>query len=112
MVLDYLKETRDKPDKELLDKLNWSEEDLRRFADRWEKVREVDQTQLDKPSQSAEDALRSLGMRPQAARDAIQNSNKADSFRGLRDSGNRKPAPAAYRDVFEAFRRSVGKSSQ
>ncbi len=111
MVLDYLKETRDKPDSDLLEELNWSEEDLKRFADRWQKVRELDKPGMPdaETSKDVEEALRSLGMRPQAADAALQNQDQADTLRGLRDSGNRKPPPAAYRDVFEAFRLAVGR---
>ena len=43
MVLDYLEDTRDAPDRELLEELNWTEQDLKRFADRWQDVRELGQ---------------------------------------------------------------------
>jgi len=33
---------------------------------------------------------------------------KADTLRSLRDSGNRRPPPPAFRDAFDAFRRAVG----
>lgn len=110
MVLDYLEETRDAPDSELLEKLNWTEQDLKRFADRWQNVREMGQASDVDPSRSrdVEEALKSLGMRPPTkAGDKVRDSG--DSLRGIRDSGNRKPPPAAHRDAFDAFRRAVGR---
>jgi hypothetical protein len=109
MVLDYLEETRDSPDQELLDKLNWSQEDLKRFAERWREVRELDPTGQPDAATNREltDALKSLGLRPSnEAADQVRES--ADSLRAIRDSGNRKPPPPAFRDAFDAFRRAVG----
>ncbi|QDT07698.1 hypothetical protein K227x_61260 [Rubripirellula lacrimiformis] len=111
MVLDYLDQTRDQPDRELLDQLDWTESDLKRFRERWNRVRELDpgNDQGNQPGgREMEDALRSLGLRD-TNRDAGRSERAgADSLRGLRDSGNRKPPPAAYRDAFDAFRRSMG----
>lgn len=111
MVLDYLEETRDAPDGELLEKLNWTKEDLQRFADRWQNVRDLGQS--NQPDSQAggdvEEALRSLGIRaPTEAGPKVRES--ADSLRGIRDAGNRKPPPAAFRDAFDAFRRAVGRN--
>ena len=105
MVLEYLDETRDQVDQDLLKDLDWSKQDLERFRDRWEKVREMDQPndQANPPSEF-EDALRSLGLQKNqsAGRSA---SGSADAIRDLRDSGNRRKAPPAIRDAFDAFRR-------
>ena len=57
MVLDYLKETKDKPNQELLDRLNWTEDDLKRFSDRWEKVRDIDNVPNNQPNSDVEEAL-------------------------------------------------------
>ena len=110
MVLDYLEETRDAPDRELLEKLNWTQQDLKRFADRWQNVRELGKAGDADPtaSRDVQEALKSLGIRPPSqAGDTVNDS--ADSLRGIRDSGNRKPPPAAFRDAFDAFRRAVGR---
>jgi len=107
MVLDYLDETRQDPDQNLLDRLKWTPEDLQRFRDRWQNVKPIDQPganpNLDRSD--VEEALRSLGMRaPKAIRSESKPSEK-DGLRGLQDSGNRRQAPAPVRDAFEAFRR-------
>ena len=111
MVLDYLEETRDAPDRELLEELDWSEEDLRRFADRWQKTRELPSGDAGstKPNKDVQDALESLGLRPPGSQKGNTQRQSADGLRGLRDSGNRRKAPAAYRDIFEAFRRNLGR---
>ena len=110
MVLDYLKQTRDAPDQELMDKLNWTEEDLRRFSDRWQRARDLSQSSDSGAEPMAEwkETLKSLGLRDPKA--TSQNSrDQSDSMRGLRDAGNRQPPPAAHRDAFDAFRRAIGR---
>ena len=110
MVLDYLKETRDAPDQELMEKLNWTKEDLRRFSDRWQQARELqpsNDANAD-PAAQWEETIKSLGLRNPETE--TQNSrDTADSLRSLRDSGNRKPPPPAHRDAFDAFRRAIGR---
>ena len=107
MVLDYLDETRDTPDQDLLDQLNWSEDDLARFADRWQKVRKMKNNPTGGKNQEIEEALKSLGLRtPNGSANQIRESS--DSLQGIRDTGNRQPPPAAYRDAFDAFRRAMG----
>ncbi|MGB0761739.1 MAG: circumsporozoite protein-membrane associated protein, partial [Rubripirellula sp.] len=108
MVLDYLEETRDTPDQDLLDQLNWSEDDLARFTERWQKVRKMQNDPSTGKNQDIEDALKSLGLRTPAAQ-TNQIRESADSLRGIRDSGNRQPPPPAYRDAFDAFRRAMGR---
>ncbi|MDB4664583.1 circumsporozoite protein-membrane associated protein, partial [bacterium] len=108
LVLDYLEENRDTPDQDLLDQLNWSEEDLTRFADRWQKVRKMKSNPTNGENQDMKDALKSLGLRtPDNTTNQVRES--ADSLKGIRDSGNRQPPPAAYRDAFDAFRRAMGR---
>jgi hypothetical protein len=108
MVLDYLDETRDAPDQDLLDQLNWSEDDLARFTDRWQKVRKMQNNPSAGKSQEIEEALQSLGLRtPNGSANQIRESS--DSLEGIRDTGNRQPPPAAYRDAFDAFRRAMGR---
>ncbi len=112
LVLDYLDETRTDPDPDLLQRLKWTEQDLRRFRERWQNVKPVDEgprSGAASPSE-IEEALRSLGMRPPQTTQSSRRDS-ADALRGLRDSGNRRPAPADVRDAFDAFRRGIGRSS-
>ncbi|MBB3207458.1 hypothetical protein FHS27_003279 [Rhodopirellula rubra] len=108
MVLDYLDETRTDPDPELLERLKWTDQDLKRFRQRWQDIKPIDGgPRVDAPPQSEiEEALRSLGMRPPGTAESNRR-DQSDDIRGLRDSGNRRPAPADIRDAFEAFRRGL-----
>lgn len=112
MVLDYLEQTRDQPDEQLLDKLNWTQDDLKRFQDRWKNIRDLDGAPTDAPetSKNIEESLRSLGLRNPSSAPASLSPDKADSLKNIRDSGNRTPPPKAYRDAFDAFRRSMNQS--
>jgi collagen type III alpha len=107
LVLDYLDQNREAPDPQLLEDLQWSKEDLQRFADRWRDVREMSQQPGELGNGDMEEALKSLGLRPKNG--TSSNTQEAgDAMRGIRDSGNRKPPPPAFRDAFDAFRRAVG----
>ncbi|EMI52599.1 circumsporozoite protein-putative membrane associated protein [Rhodopirellula sallentina SM41] len=110
MVLDYLDETRTDPDPELLERLKWTEQDLRRFRQRWQDIKPIDGAPpTDAPAaDEIEEALRSLGMRPPGNTQSNRR-DRADDIRGLRDSGNRRPAPANIRDAFDAFRRGISR---
>ncbi|TWU57073.1 hypothetical protein Poly51_29940 [Rubripirellula tenax] len=110
LVLDYLEQTRDRPDADLLKRLNWTEADLQHFRDRWKDVRDMDPAgQRDGATgRELEESLRSLGLRQPSTDRGATTKDQADTMRGIRDSGNRKPPPAAYRDAFDAFRRSMG----
>lgn len=109
MVLDYLEQQRDAPDQELLDRLNWTDQDLRKFMDRWQGVRDVENAAANpERSREVQDALRSLGLRPPGST-TTQQRDAGDQMRGLQDAGNRRQAPPAYRDAFDAFRRSLSR---
>ncbi len=77
-------------------------------AERWQKVRKMQNDPTSGPNQDIEDALKSLGLRTPTGQ-ANQIRESADSLQGIRDSGNRQPPPAAYRDAFDAFRRAMGR---
>ncbi|MEO1497555.1 MAG: hypothetical protein AAFV43_10435 [Planctomycetota bacterium] len=91
-------------DRELLDKLGWSEQDLRRFVDRW-RGRQRRAARSQDGAAELDSALRSLGLRPDgptagpAARD--------DTLRDLRE-GVRTPAPPALRERLRYYNRGVG----
>jgi len=110
MVLDYLDQTRDAPDQALMEKLNWTEEDLRRFSDRWRQARELEPAPgaESDAARDWEETLKSLGLR-RAEAETQRGQAPADTLRSLRDAGNRKPPPPAHRDAFDAFRRAIGR---
>lgn len=112
MVLDYLEQTRDQPDADLLDQLGWTAEELKKFEQRWNGLRELDAVDQSNPGkrQDMTEALRSLGLRNKNTKSTQMQTGRNDSLRNLRDSGNRPKPPAAYRDLFDAFRQQMNRS--
>jgi hypothetical protein len=113
MVLDYLEnQLKDKPNDELLNKLDWTEEQLRQFYDKWKKMSENSkQPQVNEDEKNPwEEALKSIGLlRPKQNRPALQGSQT-----GRRDNQNvreaqRPPVPPAIRDQFRNYNNNVGK---
>jgi hypothetical protein len=96
-------------DDELLEDLGWTEEDMRRFVERW-KQRKDAASRNDRASESAQreldEALRSLGLRPGTLQQSIQ---KDDRQRDLRE-GFRGPVPAKYRDQLQKYNRGISRT--
>ncbi|MCH1495143.1 MAG: hypothetical protein L7U72_07940 [Rubripirellula sp.] len=108
LVLDYLESTRDQPNQDLLKRLQWSEEELKAFVERWRRIRELPTTKGKQGRDELEDTLRSLGLRdPKSI--TIDQQESSDNLRAINDSGNIQQVPAAYRDAFNAFRREMSR---
>jgi hypothetical protein len=113
LVLDKLKDqlNRKRVDKSLLEKLGWSEDDLRRFVDRWQQRKDAAQ-RIDRPGETArrelDDALRSLGLRRGPLQ---QQSVRDDTHRDLRE-GYRGPVPSEYQERLRAYNRGVSRGRQ
>ncbi|HJQ79528.1 MAG TPA: hypothetical protein VJ828_06215 [Lacipirellulaceae bacterium] len=113
LVLDKLADQLNKKDvdDQLLKDLGWSEEDLRRFVDRWQQRKNAAR-QNDQTGKSAEreldEALRSLGLRPGTLQ---QNIRKDDRQRDLRE-GFRGPVPAKYREQLQRYNRGVSRAGR
>ena len=108
LALEYLKDQRDAPDPELLDKLDMSKEELQKFIDRWSKMKRSagDEAVRD----DYDDALRSLGLRPAA--DKRRNADfQSDTQRGP-DSGSRSKPPPSFIDKFRAFKNRAPSSDR
>lgn len=111
LVLDRLKDQLKKgqPDEGLLDKLQWTKQDLERFVNRWDQMKAAAkqsgatgkkaQTELDQ-------ALKSLGLRPRGTKLGAGQSRQ-DDVRGNRDSRRSEP-PAEYAEQYRQF--NVGTS--
>ncbi len=97
-------------DQELLDKLGWSEEDLRQFVERWQARKQKAQKNPGKGNQELDDALRSLGLQQKNRRVTGPNNNKTDSMRDLQQ-GNRTTIPPALRDKLKRYNRGVNSSA-
>jgi hypothetical protein len=107
LVLEYLRDQQQNPDPELLERLRWSEDDLRRFLDRWEDLQ--DKAADDQRGQQQwNDALRSLGLRPDQ-QGSRRVSAPADSVQGLRDTGAQSRPPGRYLEQFNAFKKGTAR---
>jgi hypothetical protein len=107
LVLDYLRDQQDKPDRELLDELGWTNEDLKAFLNRWQGLKDK---AVEDPNAKREldESLRSLGIQP--ARDIKRKgAQRTDDARGLRESGIDSKPPAMYQDQFRAFKKGAAR---
>lgn len=111
LVLDRLKDQLKKgePDEALLDKLQWTKQDLERFVKRWEAMKAAAK-QSGASGQKARDeldqALKGLGLRPRGT-STRAGQTKQDTTRGVRDSRQSEP-PAEYAEQYRQY--NVGTS--
>jgi hypothetical protein len=112
LALEYLKDQQNQPDQELLDRLGWTQEDVRKFVQRWERMKREAAGRDDNAQQARrelDNALRSLGISPGSDR-LRQGGTLQDGLRGVRESGSRSRPPAEYRDLYDAYLRSTSRN--
>jgi hypothetical protein len=98
-------------DKNLLEQLGWTEDQLRRFVSRWQERKaaaERNDPAGEAASRELDDALRSLGLRPGALKQGPIND---DTQRDLRQ-GFRGPVPLEYQDRLRAYNQGVSRARQ
>ena len=64
LVLNKLEDQLQNPDPDLLDKMNWTEQDLREFLNRWKRMKQSAQAGEPNAKREYEEAIKSLGLRP------------------------------------------------
>jgi len=105
LILDRLDEQLKKQDvdKSLLEKLGWTQDELRRFVDRWKnlKAQADDKTDLPDANQQLSDALRSLGL-GRNRRTGYQSNITKDKLRDLRDA-YRGRVPLEYQEQVNRY---------
>jgi hypothetical protein len=111
MVLDYLSRQKDQPDPELLQELDWTEQDLRNFVDRWNRARDLAIRRGDANRLDSQQRLSDLGLSA-ASEGARAGSGVNDSFQTMQDSGTRSRPPEALRRSWEDFRRAMESRGQ
>ncbi|QEG37114.1 putative sodium/potassium/calcium exchanger [Bythopirellula goksoeyrii] len=114
LVLDRLEDQlgKDNVDQELLDKLGWSKEDLKKFVDRWKgliNAAEQEGPEGDEAQQKLNDALLSLGLRP--GHRGYQSQAIQDKLRELKDS-YRGQTPIEYADQVRAYIKGTATSGE
>lgn len=111
LVLDSLKNQRENPDQDLLDRLGWTPDQLRNFVDRWEKTRSLGEQNDPAAQRQYEESLKSLGIRPPGTSGPRKSIGRNDQLKDVQDTGQRMAAPPQFRDAIEAYRRSLGSES-
>ncbi|MDR0870971.1 MAG: hypothetical protein LBN39_09280 [Planctomycetaceae bacterium] len=113
LVLEYLEEQlKDKPSKELLDKLGWTKEDLQKFYDRWKAMqKENEQQDSQNPARQGDDekwkeALKSLGLRPARSKETVQQSKVKDDEANATESRRYAP-PKALEKRFQQYTEGI-----
>jgi collagen type III alpha len=104
LVLDRLDEQLEKQsvDKQLLEKLGWTEDELRRFVDRWKALKaEAQAAPSEETRQELDNALRSLGLNPNRQTGYQSNATK-EKLRQLQQS-YRGQIPLEYADQVRAY---------
>ena len=107
LALDYLKQQKDQPDPELLKRLKWSDEDLKKFLDRWTEAKELAKTDPNK-KRELDETLKSLSKRQFKSKEQdVKERN--DELKGFLEEGTRVRPPESLRPGFEQFRKAAGK---
>lgn len=104
LVLDRLEDQLEKQDvdKQLLEKLGWTEDELRRFVDRWKTLKaEAETAPSEESRQQLDKALRSLGLDPNRRTGYQANATK-EKLRQLQQS-YRGQIPLEYADQVRAY---------
>ena len=113
LVLEKLAEQlkRKQVDQQLLDRLGWTEDELRQFVERWQQLKAAarsDEPSADAARRELDGTLRSLGLR----RGPLQQGPvKEDQLRDLRE-GYRGPVPLQYQDRLRAYNEGISRSQQ
>jgi hypothetical protein len=110
LALEYLKDQKDSPDAKLLEKLGMSKEELQRFIDRWQQLKQQAARDDTNARHEVDESLRSLGLRPtRDTRRSVGATN--DTPGGIRDTGLRSEPPQSYLEQFNAFKKGTSRAT-
>ena len=106
LALEYLEDqlAKDQPDQGLLDRLGWTKEDLKRFYEQWNRMRQ-EGARSDSARTELDGALDSLGLRPPGTQFRGGRA-ETDGLERLRE-GLRSDPPPERADAYRAYRRGV-----
>ena len=93
----------------MLDKLGWSEDDLKKFVDRWNKLRaDAKRPNANAAKQELDARLRNLG--PSIGPKGGTTERTQDEFRDLSE-GYQSKVPLKYRDRLKAYTEGVSRGA-
>jgi hypothetical protein len=108
MSLEHLRDQLDRGDKDLLDRLGWTEDQARRFLEDWEKLgRQAERP--DRQGQAAREAFKSLGLKPRRA--GVRATQGGADAQSERESGQFDP-PSSWAEFFKAYTRGVARGGR
>jgi collagen type III alpha len=102
LVLEDLRNQANNPDPELLKEMNWTEQDLKDFIARWDAMKQKAGNGTAQERKRYEDAVRSLGLRPESVRRNVIQSRR-DQLNKLSEDGAVNRPPANLANEFNAF---------
>jgi hypothetical protein len=108
LALEYLRDQLEKKNSELLDRLGWTEEDARRFLNRWEAMQHSAKEEGPDGANAKklfDDAVRSLGLRRHTV-ELRHGGIATEQRQTLRDAGRFAPPPD-WADQFREYTRGV-----
>ena len=111
LVLDYLKDQANKADPDLLNQMNWTEQDLRDFLARWEEMKARAETGDPTQKKRYEDALRSLDLRTETTRKNTLKSRR-DKLTNLSEDGTVNRPPAELAEQFNTFMKNRNRETK
>lgn len=110
MVLNKLSEQRYDPDPELLDRMNWTKQDLNDFLNRWEEMKRAAEQGNNSSKVKYDKWLKSLGLRPKSGRRTAKQLD--ENVEGMsQDSAVNRP-PAERELDYNSFLRDLNRPSE
>lgn len=103
LMLEKLEAQRNQPNSELLNRMNWTEEDFREFLDRWQKMKAAAQSGDAEAGRRYAEALRGARLAPGRETGASTVEGRLDSVQGLSEDGGVNRPPADLVPEFNAF---------
>lgn len=107
LAIEYLEGQQEDPDPELLERLNWTEAELREFVQRWKDLKARAESGNEAEKRQLEQELRSLGLTPPETAVGEQEIDR-DQQTGYREEGRVNNAPPG----FKAFQRRRNRTDE
>ena len=101
MALRHLKDETSKPKSDLLDRLGWTPEEAKKFAENIEKLRDSAKQPGGEGEKNYSEFLKDLGLRPHGTR-LEGGTTKSDDLRGVRDAPQME-APAEWDEITRGY---------
>ena len=108
MILKKLSEQQNNPDPELLKKMNWTQDDLKDFVNRWDELKGRAQNGNAADQRKYEQHLKSLGLRPTGG--TTTNKQIKNNIQGLGQDGAVNKIADELKPGYDSFLRGLNRS--